>query len=171
MLLIAAASRPLSGQNVPTPPATVDWGVLNQLVGHWIADSGGGHPGATTRAEEVFTLELGGRILVRHDFSEYASANGAQATRHDGLLIFYPIGSRAFAAHSYDNEGHVIDYAVVASDGVITLTSAALAGTPRFRLTYLPDNATMRIRFEIASPGQPEAFQLYVSGTTHRAPQ
>ncbi len=149
--------------------ATVEWGPLNQLVGHWVADSGGGQPGTTTRAEELFTLELGGRILVRHDFSEYAGANGAKSTRHDGLLIIYSTGPQVFAAHSYDSEGHVIDYAVTVVDRVITLTSTVVVGAPRFRLSYWPDNSAMRVGFEIAPPGQPDGFQTYVSGTTHRS--
>ena len=167
-LSLIAGSPPFA-QTLGAQVASVEWGSLSQLAGHWIADSGGGQPGATIRAEETFTLELSGRILVRHDFSEYAGANGAQSTRHDGLLVIYPTGPQTFAAHSYDNEGHVIDYAVTTSNRVIMLTSAVVAGTPRFRLTYSPDNSTMRVRFEIAPPGQPDTFQTYVSGTTHRA--
>ena len=85
------AGSPLFAQTLGAQVASVEWGSLSQLAGHWIADSGGGQPGATIRAEETFTLELSGRILVRHDLSEYAGAIGAQSTRHDGLLVIYPM--------------------------------------------------------------------------------
>jgi hypothetical protein len=149
----------------------VDWGPLKQLLGRWVTDSSGGQPGAGTRAEATFTDELDGQVLVRRDHSEYAAANGRPATVHDGLLIIYPAGTRTFAAHSYDNEGHVIDYAVTATGEAITFTSALTVGAPRYRLSYVPIGAAMQVRFEIAPPGQPEAFQLYVSGITRRASQ
>jgi hypothetical protein len=165
---LAVPSIPLIGQGAPTQTPAVDWGLLKQLLGRWVADSAGGQPGAATRGEATFTQELGGQILVRRDHSEYPAANGRPATTHDGLLVIYPTGAGTFAAHSYDNEGHLIDYAVAATDQAITFTSASAAGAPRFRLSYVPDGAKMQVRFEIAPPGQPEAFQLYVSGTTRR---
>jgi hypothetical protein len=158
----------LHAQGTPAQTAVVNWGLLKQLLGHWVADSGGGQPGATTRGEATFTPELDGQVIVRRDHSEYAATNGRPATSHDGLLVIYPTGTRTFAAHSYDNEGHLIDYAVTATGQSITFTSAVAAGAPRFRLSYVPVGAAMQVRFEIAPPGQPEAFQLYVSGITHR---
>jgi hypothetical protein len=168
VLGLTVAPISVRAQSTPVTTTVVDWGPLKQLVGHWVADSSGGQPGVGTRAEATFVQELDGQVLVRRDHSEYAAANGRPATIHDGLLVIYPTGVRTFAAHSYDNEGHVIDYAVAATDRMITFTSAVAAGAPRFRLSYVPIAATMQVRFEIAPPGQPEAFQLYVSGITRR---
>jgi hypothetical protein len=84
-------------------------------------------------------------------------------------MIVAPAAGSEFVAHSYDNEGHVIDYRVIATDTVIVLTSLPDTTMPRFRLTYRPRGTGYMETFEIAPPGRPEAFESYVSGTLRRA--
>jgi hypothetical protein len=71
----------------------------------------------------------------------------------------------------FDNEGHVIHYTPSFSDDGKSLTflSAIQPSSPRFRLTYIKDgDDRVKINFEIAPPGRPEAFKMYLQGTCRR---
>ncbi|MBI2679988.1 MAG: hypothetical protein HYX25_03150 [Candidatus Solibacter usitatus] len=63
----------------------------------------------------------------------------------------------------FDNEGHVINYAVESSDSTVQFRSEATASSPGFRLTYKKASAyTLALKFEIAPPGQARCvFRLY----------
>src|SRR4051812_4694865 len=79
-LALALFGTSLRAQTTPA------WGPLNNLVGEWVAGAGsGGKPGDAIRAGESWQTELDGKILVRHDFSEYAAADGRPAFRHEGM--------------------------------------------------------------------------------------
>ena len=87
------------------------------------------------------------------------------------MLIIYAWPGDHTRAIYFDNEGHVINYAVAFRAGLdeISLVSDLLPAAPRFRLAYTgiePDRVT--IRFEIAPPGQPEAFSVYLQGSARR---
>ena len=162
-LAIAALSGSASAQPAP------EWRAWDMLIGEWIADEGHGEPGTATAAGFSFSLDLDRRILVRRDHSEYAATKERPATRHDGLMIIYAQAPARFAAASFDNEGHVIEYSVeIASPSRIVFTSPAQAGQPRYRLTYEANASGLKIAFAIARPNQPEAFAMYVEGTAHR---
>jgi hypothetical protein len=168
--LIAASSLVallLSGR--AAAQAAPDWRAWDMLAGEWIADEGHGQPGAATSGSFSFAFDLDRRVLVRRDHSEYAATSGRPATRHDGLMIIYAERPDRFAATSFDNEGHVIEYAVeIASPTRIVFTSPARDGQPRYRLTYDAIAGGLKIAFAIAPPNQPEAFAVYVEGTAHR---
>jgi hypothetical protein len=152
-----------------TPTTRPSFGSLERLVGSWSAESGsGGQPGTTTRGGETWVIELGGNLLLRRDFSEYPAANGRSPVRHEGLMVIAPLKGEGTVAHAYDNEGHVIDYTVVATDTLIVFTSRPLKGAPAFRLTYRPMAAAYEVSFEIAPPDHPGEFQLYVRGILRR---
>ncbi|MFI5230424.1 MAG: hypothetical protein ACHQWU_15220 [Gemmatimonadales bacterium] len=149
------------------PPA---WGPLDKLLGSWVADSGsGGRPGAAIRGGETWARDLDGRVLVRHDFSEYPASTSRPAFRHDGLMVIAPAAA-GFEAYSFDNEGHVITYGVVAGDTAVVLTSLLATGQPQFRLTYRPTSSGYAVGFEIATPDRPGVFRPYVTGGLHHAP-
>ncbi len=135
------------------------------LVGEWTA-TGGGRPGEATAASFAFSRELGGRVLVRRNRAEYAPRPGArEAVVHEDLMIVYaaPPGLRAIY---FDNEGHVIHYAVAIAGGVVTFESEAGSG-PRFKLAYeRTGEREVSATFSIAPPGKP--YQTYVSGTARR---
>jgi hypothetical protein len=83
-------------------------------------------------------------------------------------MVIYPQGP-ALRADYYDSEGHVIRYAVQADSGGAVFLSDAVAGLPRFRLTYaLVADSTLTGRFEIASPDKPEEFQPYLAWSARR---
>jgi hypothetical protein len=152
---------------LPAALAAADWGPVEFLVGRWMGD-GGGEPGTGSGA---FTLEpdLQGKILVRKSFATYPAAAGRRAFRHDDLMIVYrDEASAELRAMYWDNEGHVIAYAVrAAADGGVTFVSDAPPGKMRYRLTYLPAGKDkIKIRFEIAPPGK--EFSAYLEAAAHR---
>lgn len=67
-----------------------------------------------------------------------------------------------------DNEAHVIRYDVAPVPEGVAFTSETTPG-PRFRLTYLQKSeGLVTLRFEIASPGKPEAFSTYLEAVTRK---
>jgi hypothetical protein len=87
-------------------------------------------------------------------------------------MVIYP-GARGEPTKAiyFDNEGHVINYTAAFSKEERTLTfiSDAAAPGPRFRLSYTPKGPdSVRIKFEIAPPGQPDAFKTYLEGGASR---
>jgi hypothetical protein len=79
------------------------------------------------------------------------------------------MGKRSRAIY-FDNEDHVIQYTVTSSkdDKSLTFLSDAVAVAPRFRLTYTKKGKGLRITFENAPPGNPDAFRTYLEGSAHR---
>jgi hypothetical protein len=69
----------------------------------------------------------------------------------------------------FDNEGHVTPYTVSANADAIVMVSDPEPNAPRFRTTFLRGkNGTLVNQFEITPPGDLEAFQMYVEGTSKR---
>ncbi len=163
-MLVALAFLPLAAQQAPAMP---DWSAWKFVMGEWVGD-GSGAPGEGTGG---FTLapELGGRILVRHSHAEYPATKDRPAVNHVDLLIIYQEAGVTKGSY-WDNEGHFIAYeASVAPDGSIALVSPIVQGAPRFRFVYEPlADGGVGMRFEIAPPGKPDAFQVYTKGTAHR---
>ena len=146
------------------------WGDWQLVLGEWIGDEGHGQPGSPTSSSFSFSPELDGKILVRRDRAEYPAAQGRPAFTHEGLMVIYcDEPSTGFRAHSFDNEGHLIDYAIEIVPGRrIVFTSPALNGAPTYRLVYEPGSSGLAIRFEIAPANRPADFAVYVAGTAHR---
>ena len=144
---------------------------MQVLVGEWMGE-GGGQPGQVSAGGFSFAPDLQGAVLVRKNSAEYPASKDRPAFRHDDLTIV----SRGTAGNPpratyFDNEGHVIDYSVSATaDGSrIEWVGAPQAGQPRFRFTYIfTSTDTLKLRFEIAPPGQPEKFSLYIEASAHR---
>jgi hypothetical protein len=144
----------------PATPAALDLVLepLRPLLGAWDGSDPNLH--ATGR----FTLEpdLGGKILVRRN------RNDSPQGHHDDLLIVFaaPGGLRA---SYFDNEGHVIQYAVTVTADRVELVSDEAPGQPRFRLRYVQHGADeLAVDFAIAMPGAAE-FKHYTGGVVHRA--
>jgi hypothetical protein len=126
-----------------------DWDAFEWLMGTWKAEGGG----------FTYSTDLDGKVLVRRNFAE------ARGTSHKDLVIHYTPARAIY----FDNEGHVINYTVeVKSDGVVMLGDV-VAGAPRFRFTYtkLGENR-VGVKFEMAPPGKPDEFKMYVEGTAQR---
>ena len=166
-IAVTIVSAPACGQLANEPA----WGRLAGLVGTWSAESGsGGQPGVAVRGGETWTRDLNGQVLLRREYSEYPATPSRAAFRHEGLTVISPATEGGFVAHSYDTEGHVIDYVVIVTDSAIVFTSRPAASAPQFRLTYRARGARYAVIFQIAPPGHPEQFQDYVTGVLRRTP-
>ena len=144
------------------------WGDFRFLIGAWVNE---GKPG---EASGGFTLEpdLGGKVLVRRNRAEVPAAPGRPAGTHEDLMvIFREPGAQQVRASYFDNEGHVIRYAVAPRPGKagLSFVSDPAPSGPRFRLTYTPGgDDTVAVKFEVAPPGQPDGFRTYLEGSARR---
>jgi len=150
-----------------TANAWQDW---QMVIGDWIGDEGHGQPGSPSSSSFSFSPELDGTILTRRDRADYPAFQGRPAFTHAGLMVIYrDEASHAFRAQSFDNEGHVIEYAIDIVPGKrIVFTSPARSAAPTYRLVYETGAQGLAIRFEIAPPNRPADFTLYVTGSAHR---
>lgn len=137
------------------PVAGPEWDALRPLLGTWQ----GGDRAAHSTGRFTLAPDLGGKVLVRRGTNESAQGH------HEDLMVIEEGGKRATY---WDNEGHVIAYAVSASPEHVEFLSDEIAGKPRFKLTYDvkgPDE--LAIDFAVELPGAGE-FQHYTGGTVHR---
>ncbi len=140
---------------------------FNGLLGDWIG-TGSGSPGEG-QGGFTFKLDLQGRVMVRRNFAEYLATKERPAFRHDDLMVLYNDSTGARRADYWDNEGHVIRYAVTTStDGcTITFQSPTSANDAAYKLTYTfksPDEVS--IAFQVALPGRD--FGNYVTASARR---
>src|SRR5439155_15133221 len=114
-----------------------------------------------------FAPDLDGKILVRRNFAEYPAKPGEKpGVRHEDLLVVYPYGPSLHAMY-FDNEGHVIHYAVTTAPGQATFESDETQGAPRFKLVYEDQKEKgVGFTFSIAAAGKP--YQTYLSGAVRR---
>ncbi len=158
LFLFLAAAAAAASVWAAAPDA---WSSLQFLLGDWDAVAKPGEPAGWSS----FTSEAGGRVIVRRNHAEYPASQGRPAGVHDDLLVIYREGDpAAVRAIYFDNEKHVIHYALeAAADGRAVFVSEAAPNAARFRLSYtkLPDGR-LSGKFEIAPPGKPDAFGTYL---------
>ncbi len=145
-----------------------DWSSFQFLIGEWVGE-GSGAPGEAKGAF-TFSYDLQNQILVRKNYAEYPAQNGRPAFRHDDLMIVYHEGNSTKAVY-FDNEGHIINYAInFSKDSLATIfTSEPNPASPRFRFTYYKSgNEKMKFSFDIAPPGKPEEFSKYIDGVVKK---
>jgi hypothetical protein len=143
------------------------WKPFQFLLGDWVG-SGSGKPGEGT-GEFSLKFDLDQKILLRRNRAQLApSANQPAGAVHEDLMIIYQQpGSGAFRADYFDNEGHVIRYAISVKEHTAVFESDDPGNATRFKLTYeLKSDGLLNITFAIAGPGKP--YQTYVSGTARR---
>lgn len=151
---------------LPARAADAPFPGLAFLIGDWTG-TGSGSPGEGAGSFS-FTPDLQQQVLVRRAHTEYPAAGGRPAVVHDDLMIVYASETKAVY---FDNEGHVIHYAIrVDRDAKsVTLLSTDPSPLPLFRLTYRhrqPDEVA--VDFAIAPNGKEESLKTYVSGTVRR---
>jgi len=156
-----------AAQQTKTPDL---WGPFKFLEGTWTAE-GHGEPGEG-KGVFSFGLELQGKILVRRNRLVFPATAKRPAFAHEDLLVVYREGDATpNRAVYFDSEGFVIHYAASFSEKgkVLTFLSDASPQAPRQRLTYVQnEDGTLKVKFEIAPPGKPEAFVTHVEGVAHR---
>ncbi len=154
----------------PQVPAADPWEALQFLVGNWEGE-GSGEPGHG-RGSFSFRFDLEKHVLVRRNRADYPATKDRAAYSHEDLMVIYPEGVPSeFRAIYFDNEGHVIHYTTAISPDrkMVQFLSPPAPGAPRFRLTYIKlDEKSLRIQFEIAPPGKPEAFSTYLEAKARR---
>lgn len=163
--LIAAAllAVPLLPQ-APAPPPD-PFAPLRFLVGEWKGE-GNGQPGQASGKAD-YRFELDGRVLVRRNQADLAVANGRPVGHHEDLMTIFVEGGQVKALY-LDNEGHTIRYLVTPKPDGVVFTSEPAPG-PRFRLSYLKKaEAVVSVRFEMAPPGKPETFSVYLEADTRK---
>ena len=141
---------------------------IDGLVGEWTG-VGSGAPGEGTGGF-TFQRELQGKVLVRRNFAEYPPTNGRPAYRHDDLMVIYKNAANADRADYWDNESHVIRYAITTSADkcAITFESPKSTTEAAYKLTYTfksPDEVS--IGFQIAPPGR-EFGQYIIASATRK---
>jgi hypothetical protein len=144
------------------------WADWQPFLGTW-EGAGGGGPGQGSGGF-TFTTELQGAVLVRHNYAQYPATKDKPAYRHDDLMVIYPDApGKKTRADYWDNEGHVIHYAVEHAGHKLVMVSDAGQPGPRYRLTYVKggDN-DLKLTFEIAPPEAPDKFKTYIEASAKR---
>jgi hypothetical protein len=143
---------------------------LSFLLGTW-EGVGSGKPGEAT-GQATFAPGLQGRIMTRTSYADTPATSTAPASRHDDLLIIYAAEDGRLRADYWDNEGHVIRYAVsVPSARSAIFVSDIVTGAPRYRLTYqMGADGALRGTFAVAPPGKPEDFAQYLAWDSRKVP-
>jgi hypothetical protein len=158
----SAGAASVQAAAAKTPPLPESWKPLTFLLGSWEA-AGGGVPGASAGTFS-FQPDVQGHVLVRRN------ASTTPGGRHEDLMVLYQVAPGSFRAIYFDNEDHVIQYAVTASDSPpsAVFVTDDTPGRPRFRLSYaINPDSTLTTRFEIAPPGAD--FRTYLEGTARRS--
>jgi hypothetical protein len=173
-----APAKPSAQTPAPTPaptpakaPAVVDpWAGLRFLVGSWEAKTTGGVAQAQASAGYTFRLELRDHLLARHSRTGACSAPDDFDCQHSDLLYIYPTAAgQTFEAIYFDNEGHVLHYAVsIPKPGTAVFLSDAAQPGPQYRLSYTLLEGVMSGQFEMKLPAQAD-FTSYLewSGKLH----
>ena len=143
---------------------------LRFLIGEWEGVGEGG-PGAG-KGLFSFAFDLQNRVVVRKNYAEYPSTANRPAVRHDDLMVIYlDRASNRILANYFDSEGQQISYKVTLSSDHTTVTflSEPSASQPRYRLSYRKlKGGTLSGKFEIAPPGQPDAFKTFLEWSAGR---
>src|SRR5512141_2649683 len=93
------------------------WERFDFLMGEW-AGEGGGDPGqGQGQGSFSFAYDLDGRVIIRKNRTDFPASGGRPAARHEDLLIIYAWPGGHTRGIYFDNEGHVINYAVVWRSG------------------------------------------------------
>jgi hypothetical protein len=161
-LLVALTQRHSLAAEIPEA-----WKPFQFLLGDWVG-SGSGKPGEGS-GEFSLKFDLDQRVLVRRNRNQLApTAKQPEGAIHEDLMIIYrQPGNGAFRADYFDNEGHVIHYAISLAEHRAVFESDEPGNATRFKLTYdLKSDGLLSIDFAVAGPGKP--FQTYVSGTARR---
>jgi hypothetical protein len=140
--------------SAPTDP----WTALGFLEGTWVAHTQGGSAGAQSDGTYTFKSELKHHVLVRRSDSAACKGPADYDCDHgDVLYVYRDAEDQPLKAIYFDNEGHVIHYAVSTPNltTAIFISESASSG-PQFRLVYELKDAVMSGKFQMRMPGQSE---------------
>lgn len=164
---LCLAAAPAAPAPAAAAARTDPWAPLRFLVGTWKTEGGGGKPGEVAGGGFTFSIDLDGKVAIRRGRAEVAPGTaGGKVAIHEDLTVISPKG-KGLQAWYWDNEGHVIRYAVRSEAGIVIFESEAGGPGPRFRLAYARRGTDqVEITFSTAMPGKP--FTPHVSGLARR---
>lgn len=163
---IAIAAQTLNHSTQRHVPLTAALRPFEFLIGDWL-----GAPGKSGETGGfVFKSDVQGRVIVRTNFALYPAVKGKPALRHDDLMVIFA-DKDAIRADYFDSEGHVIRYTAQSPTArEVIFVSEAKPGEPRYRLRYVSkSDGSLSGNFDIAPPGEPGVFSIYLSWSASRA--
>jgi hypothetical protein len=169
---IAVCALALLVQSAPARPATVEepWKALTFLEGTWDAHTQAGSAGAEGNGTYTFKFELNHHVLARYSKQSDCKGPKAYDCKHSDLLYIYQgAQGQPPKAIYFDNEGHVIHYAVSNPEtSMAVFASEPLSSGPQFQLIYQLKNGVMSGKFQMRMPGQAD-WKSYLewSGAKH----
>jgi len=146
-----------SSGRVPAEPAE-PWKGLSFLEGTWEAHTQSGSANAQVYGTYTFKLELKRHVLARHsDPSGCKGPKDFDCEHSDLLYVYQEAEGQPLKAIYFDNEGHVIHYAVSEPESTTAVfVSEASPSGPQFQLVYQLKDAVMTGKFQVRMPGQTE---------------
>jgi len=151
-LLLLLTTTKLALAEAPDP-----WRAVKFLEGSWEARTVGGSAAAQSAGSYTFAWELKGHVLARHgEGPESCQGPTSYDCGHNDLLYVYQEApGQALKAIYFDNEGHVIHYAISTPDpSTAVFLSPASPHGPQFRLIYQLKDALMSGKFQVRGPGE-----------------
>jgi len=78
--------------------------------------------------------------------------------------------SNQIPANYFDSEGQQISHKVIPTSDqeAVTFLREPSASQPRYRLSYRVKDGTLNGKFEIAPPGEPDAFKTYLESSARK---
>jgi hypothetical protein len=166
----AQTPAPASAPAPVTASAKADpWVGIRFLLGTWEAKTTGGVAQAQASTGYSFRLELRDHVMARHSRSGFCSAPDDFNCLHSDLLYIYPAATgQSLEAIYFDNEGHVLHYAIsTPKPGTVVFLSDPAQPGPQYRLSYTFLDGVMGGQFEMKTPGQTE-FTSYLEWSGKR---
>jgi hypothetical protein len=151
-LALAHHDRALSA---PADP----WKALGFLEGTWDAHAQAGSAKAQVSGTYTFKFELKHHVLVRRSDDSAACKGPASfdCEHSDVLYVYQDAENQPQKAIYFDNEGHVIHYAISTPDAITAVfISEASPSGPQFQLIYQLKDTVMSGKFQMRMPGQTE---------------
>jgi hypothetical protein len=135
------------------------WKALGFLEGTWDAHTQGGAAQAQGNGTYSFAPELKHHVLVRRSGDSTGCKGPASfdCEHRDLLYVYQEAENQPLKAIYFDNEGHVIHYAVSTPDPTTAVfISEASPSGPQFQLVYQLKDMVMSGKFQMRMPGQAE---------------
>jgi hypothetical protein len=145
------------------PDVATRWQTLRFLIGTWDARTAGATPqDVKDFGTYSFRAELNGTVLARHSSQDNCKGPADfDCDHHDLLYIFRDSSTAPIHAIYFDNEGHVIHYAVSTPAPNVAVFDSTEPSGPRYRLSYQLSGIVLLGKFEVAAPGQKE-YKTYL---------
>ena len=166
---LGVAALLLLACDVPNIRADEDhWADFRFLMGSRVSEA------KPEQGSGSFSLEpdLEGNVLVRRNSAQVPTGKQGAFAKHEDLMVIYPArGAKQFRAELLRQRrarDPLWRQPVAGEKGLVFLSESAAAG-PRFRLTYTKlAGDKVSTSFEIALPGHPEQFRMYLQGIVKR---